>query len=184
LSGAQGIHLGEGLPAGQFHESRAGAGGLRTLIAKDILQSYADRGIFRGFSPGAVRNGKATFKAVWFRNRTYEFKVDERKRTIACPVVLPRVDADLYAKLRDFLKSRQTDEVPAHRRIDPAKAKITSANKAGNVSVTLTARDADDEYLVRRFVNLINEIFQVFLHEHFDYQVAAFDLDPDQPIVG
>jgi hypothetical protein len=119
---------------------------------------------------------------LWFRNRTYEFIVD--KNTIRCPVVLPQVDAALYAKLKAFLKSRQTEEVPVHRRIDPAKAKITSTNKAGNVSVSLTAKDADDEYLVRRFVNLINEIFQVFLHEHFDYQVAAFDLDPDQPIVG
>jgi len=106
------------------------------------------------------------------------------KSTIRCPAVLPQVDAALYAKLKVFLKSRQTDEVPAHRRIDPAKAKISSTNRAGNVSVTLTSKDGDQEYLVRRFVNLINEVFQVFLHEHFDYQVAAFDLDPDQPIVG
>lgn len=119
---------------------------------------------------------------VWFRNRTYEFLVD--KNTVRCPVVLPQVDADLYAKLKAFLKSRQTEEVPVHRRIDPAKAKITSTNRGGNVSVTLTSQDGDQEYLIRRFVNLINEVFQVFLHEHFDYQVAAFDLDPDQPIVG
>jgi hypothetical protein len=119
---------------------------------------------------------------VWFRNRTYEFIVD--KNTIRCPVVLPQVDGGLYAKLKTFLKSRQTEDVPAHRRIDPSKAKIATTNRAGNVSVTLTSIDGDQEYLVRRFVNLINEIFQVFLHEHFDYQVAAFDLDPDQPIVG
>ena len=140
--------------------------------------------MFRGYSVGPVRNGKATFKVVWFRNRTYEFVVDTKTNAITCPVVLPQVDADLFAKLKTFLKSRQSEEVPAHRRIDPAKAKITSSNKAGNVSVTLTTKDADAEYLVRRFVNLINEIFQVFLHEHFDYQVKAFDLDPDQPIVG
>jgi hypothetical protein len=121
---------------------------------------------------------------VWFRNRSYDFVVDTRKGSISCPIVLPQVGADLYAKLKAFLKSRQTDEVPAHRRIDPAKAKVTSTNRAGNVSVTLTIKDADDEYAVRKFVNLINEIFQVFLHEHFDYQVEAFDLDPDQPIVG
>jgi hypothetical protein len=119
---------------------------------------------------------------VWFRNRTYEFTFG--RNTVSCPVVLPQLDAALYRKLKAFLKSRQTDEVPAHRRIDPAKAKITSTNRAGNVSVTLTSKDADYDYAVRKFVNLINEIFQVFLHEHFDYQVAAFDLDPDQPIVG
>jgi len=118
---------------------------------------------------------------VWFRNRNYEFVVDTKKASIVCPVVLPQVDAALYAKLKTFLKSRQSDEVPTHRRIDPAKAKITSTNRAGNVAITLTAKDGDYEYTVRKFVNLINEVFQVFLHEHFDYQVEAFDLDPDQP---
>jgi len=121
---------------------------------------------------------------VWFRNRSYEFVVDAKKGAISCPLVLPQVDEELYAKLKAFLKSRQNDEVPSHRRIEPAKAKITSRNKGGNVSVTLASKDGDLEYLVRRFVNLINEVFQVFLHEHFDYQVAAFDLDPDQPILG
>jgi hypothetical protein len=140
--------------------------------------------VFRGFSAGPVRSGKATFKVVWFRNRTYEFVVDTKKNSISCPIVLPQVDADLFAKLKSFLNSRQSEEVPEHRRIDPTKAKITSSNRAGNISVTLTVKDGDDEYAVRKFVNLINEIFQVFLHEHFDYQVAAFDLDPDQPIVG
>lgn len=140
--------------------------------------------MFRGFSAGALRNGKVTCKAVWFRNRTYTFAVDTRKGTIACPALLPNVDAALYAKLKAFLKSRQSEEMPAHRRIDPARAKITSSNRGGNVAIALRGIDSDLEYAVRKFVHLINEVFQVFLHEHFDYQVEAFDLDPDQPIVG
>lgn len=119
---------------------------------------------------------------MWHRNRTFDVTVDTRKGIIRCPLVLPEVDAALYAKLKAFLKSRQSEDQPDHRRIEPAKAAITSANRAGNVSVTLTIKDTDYEYGVRKFVNLVHEIFLVFLQEHFDYQVEAFDLDPDSPI--
>jgi hypothetical protein len=35
---------------------------------------------------------------------------------------------------------------------------------------------------VRRFVDLVQEIFLVFLPDYFEYQVEAFDLDPDYPV--
>jgi hypothetical protein len=146
------------------------------------LQSYADRGIFRGFSPGAVRNGKATYKLVWFRNRSYEITVDTRKGVIRCPVVLPQATPEICAKLKLFIQSRHTEEVPPLRRIDPAKARAICAIRGGNVSVTLTVNDDDYESATRRFVHLLHEIFLVFLQEHFDYQVEAYDLDPDNPI--
>lgn len=148
----------------------------------EILQSYANRGIFRGFSAGAVRNGKAGYKLVWFRNRQYAITADARRGVIRCPVVLPQVPPEIYAKLKQFIQSRHTEEIPPHRRIDPAKARANCAIRAGNVSVTLTLEDDDYEYATRRFVNLLHEIFLVFLHEHFDYQVAAYDLDPDNPL--
>ncbi|HLH20314.1 MAG TPA: hypothetical protein VKX45_24015 [Bryobacteraceae bacterium] len=151
-------------------------------LVTEILQSYADRGIFRGFSAGPVRNGKATYKLVWFRNREYEITADTRKGVIRCPVVLPQVPPEIYAKLKLFIQSRHTEEVQTHRRIDPAKARANCAIRAGNVSVTVTVTDDDYEYATRRFVNLLHEIFLVFLQEHFDYQVAAYDLDPDNPL--
>jgi hypothetical protein len=48
-------------------------------------------------------------------------------------------------------------------------------------SLSMTLRDADYEYGIRRFIHLIQEIHLVFLTEHYEYQVEAFDLDPDRP---
>ena len=85
--------------------------------------------MFRGYSVGPLRNGKATFKVAWFRNRTYEFIVDTKTNSISCPVVLPQVDADLFAKLKTFLKSRQSEEVPAHRRIEQTSGNVLELNQ-------------------------------------------------------
>ena len=151
-------------------------------IATRVLQEYADRGVFRGFSPGPVHDGRSAFRLLWHRNREFTVTVDTHRGVIRCPLVLPQVPAHLYAQLKDFVRSRQTDEVPAHRRIDPARAGAATGMRGGNVSVSLTVRDADYGYATRKFVNLIHEIFLVFLPDHFEYQVAAFDLDPDNPI--
>jgi hypothetical protein len=149
----------------------------------DILQEYADRGVFRGFSRGPVRDGKSEFTLVWHRARTFEVTVDTRGRVVRCPVVLPMVESgsEIYRNLKAFVKSRQAADLPEHRRIDPAKVRIACLNRKGNVSVALRF-EGDPEYAVRKFVDLVQEIFLVFLPDYFEYQVEAFDLDPDAPV--
>ena len=109
--------------------------------------------------------------------------VHTRRAAIQCPLVLPDVPArsSLYRQFRVFLQSYQDPGRPEHRRIDHRKARVTCANRGGDVSLRMTVRDADYEYAIRKFVHLIQEIYLVFLMEHFDYQVEAFDLDPDHP---
>ncbi len=147
------------------------------------MQEYADRGVFRGFSRGESGGGRAAFRLVWHRDRPFDVVLDTGKGTIQCPLVLPQVPADseMYRGLKAFIKSRQSEEVPEHRRIDRSKARATCANRGGNVAVTVKVLDGDYEYGVRKFVHLVHEIFLAFLAEHFDYQVEAFGLDPDQP---
>jgi hypothetical protein len=149
----------------------------------DILQEYADRGVFRGFSRGPVHGGTSEFTLVWHRGRTFEVTVDTRAGAVRCPVVLAMVDSasEMYRNLKAFIKSRQAADLPEHRRIDLAKARIACVNRQGNVSVALRFQ-GDPEYAVRKFVDLVQEIFLVFLPDYFDYQVEAFDLDPDSPV--
>jgi hypothetical protein len=149
----------------------------------DILQSYAGRGVFRGFSRGESRNGKAAFQMIWHRGRPFDLTVDTRRGAIHCPLVLPQVPAGsaMYRELRAFLKACQSPDRPEHRRIDNRKVRVACANRGGNVSLTMTIADADYEYAIRKFIHLIQEIYLVFLTEHFEYQVEAFDLDPDHP---
>jgi hypothetical protein len=139
--------------------------------------------VFRGFSRGASGNGKAAFQIVWHRDRRFDLTVDWRRGTLRCPVVLPQVPAGsaMYRQLREFLKACQDGDRPAHRRIDALKAKVACTNRGGNVGLTMAIADGDYEYATRKFIHLIQEIYLVFLAEHFEYQVEAFDLDPDHP---
>ena len=75
----------------------------------------------------------------------------------------------------------ETDQVPDHRRIDPKKARLKVAARAGSVSVALTIRNAEWEYGTRRLVHLAQEVFMVFLHDgpYSDYRVAQLGLDPE-----
>lgn len=155
--------------------------GLRVELVAATLQNYASRGVFRGFSRGPVKNGRAAFRMVWHRDRAFEFIVDANRGTMRFPLVLPHVPAKMYLDLKRFIASRQSAEVPDHRRIDPGKALVVSYVRSGNVSLTLTVRNGDYLYGARKLVNLVHEIFLVFLADgYYEYMIDAFDLDPDR----
>ncbi len=151
-------------------------------IAAGLLQGYADRGVFRGFSPGPARAGRAAYRIVWHRDRTFDFVLDTRSHTLHCPLVLPQVERASvpYRELEAFLESRRDAALPEHRRIDPARARVACALRGRGVSLSVTILDGDYEYGIRKFVHLLHEIFVAFLTEYFDYQVEAFNLDPDR----
>jgi hypothetical protein len=148
------------------------------------LENYARRGVFRGFSRGPVGKDKAAFRMVWHRDRVFEFIFDLRRKTMRFPAVLPNLPAGsaMYSELKKFIKSRQSDAVPQHRRIDAQKAQVSSYNRGGNVSLALTVVDGDIEYCTRKLINLVHEIFMVFLVDgsYYEYMVETFDLDPDR----
>lgn len=157
---------------------------LRIEEVADVLESYARRGVFRGFSRGPVGKGKAAFRMVWHRDRAFDFIFDFDKNTMRFPLVLPNVPADtkMYSELKGFIRSRQSDGVPEHRRIDKRKARVRALNRSGNVSITLSVAHGDYEYCTRKLINLVHEIFMTFLIDggYYEYMVEAFDLDPDR----
>jgi hypothetical protein len=149
-----------------------------------ILKTYADRGVFRGFSEGASRAGRATFKILWHRDRLFDLILDVPKKTLRFPAVLPEVPAKspMYREFRDFIESRHSTELPAHRGIDPRKARLQTAARAGAASLTLTVKGGNFEYGVRKLINTVHETYMVFLADgrYYDYMVETFDLDPDK----
>ena len=154
----------------------------RIDLVAEILEGYARRGIFRGFSQRPVRGGKASFTMVWHRDRVFELVFDYHKNTMRFPLVLPNVPADseMYSAFKVFVKSRHSDDLAEHRRIDQRKAEVRSYNRGGNVSLTLTVKKGDCEYGARRLVHLVHEVFLTFLIDGwYDYMVENFDLDPD-----
>jgi hypothetical protein len=131
-----------------------------------------------------VRGERAVFKILWHRARTFELILDVPRKTLRFPLVLPEIPASsmMYREFKQFVESRQSEELLEHRRIDISKASVKSGNKGGAVSLTLTVRDGDFDYGLRRLINLVHEVFLVFLVDgnYYQYMVDQFDLDPDK----
>ena len=150
---------------------------------RESLEAYAQRGVFRGFGAGPQRGNKATFRMIWHRNRPFELVADFAKGELRFIHLLPELPADspVYRDLKAFVKSRQDDELPEHRRIDKNKAQARTHNRQGNVSLVLKLMDDDFEYGTQKIIHLVQEIFLTFLSEglNLEYAVETFELDPD-----
>jgi len=148
-----------------------------------ILQGYADKAVFRGFNQGQPRNGRAVHRILWHRNQVFELVMDTRRKTLHIPLLLPQVQlrSEMYKKFQGFLRSFADPSVPEHRRIDPRKARVSCANRRGMVSLTMAVRGGEYEYGARKIVQLVHEVFLIFLLPYFDWECEVYDLDPDHP---
>jgi hypothetical protein len=121
---------------------------------------------------------------VWHFDRAFELLLDVPEKTLRFPVVLPGVPArsPMYRELRAFLKERHSAELPEHRRVNPVKARLTMTNQQGAVALKLTVKDGDFEYAMRKIIQIVHEIFMVFLVDgpYYEYMVEQLGLDPDR----
>jgi hypothetical protein len=149
-----------------------------------ILETYADRGVFRGFSKAAAGAGKAAFKMLWHRDRLFELILDVPKKTLRLPLVLPEVPASssMYREFQEWVESLHSEDLLEHRRIDRKKAHLRCGNRGGNVSLALTVIDGDYEYGTRKLIHAVHETYLTFLADgrYYEYLVETFDLDPDR----
>ena len=88
----------------------------------------------------------------------------------------------MYRELKRFIESRHSEELPTHRRVDPARASLRRANRRGMVSTGISIRDQDFEYATRKLIHTVHEIFLVFLREgpYYEYMVEHLGLDADR----
>jgi len=146
------------------------------------LRRYADRGVFRSFDAKQGRAGKRRFTIAWLGPRSQELLFDAKRSTLTFPGLLPNLPAQsgMYRELRVFLKSRASDELPDHRRIDPDRAVANCTNRKGSVSLTVASIDGDLSYATRKTLSLVNEIFLGFLRgPYHEYMAANFD-EPEE----
>jgi hypothetical protein len=152
-------------------------------MAGELLEGYAQRGVFKGFSPGPEKAGKPTFKILWHADRVFELALDEPSASVRFSVLLPNVPASsaMYADLRRFVGKFIGDGLPDHRRIDTTKSRVAVNNRKGDVSLVLTCRDGDYAYGIRKLIHLIHEIYLIFLLNglYYDYRVENLGLDID-----
>jgi hypothetical protein len=150
---------------------------------RDVLREYAGRGVFRSLSDGERRGSRTTFTMVWHHGLIFRFVLDTAAGTVAFPALLPGVPArsSMARELQGFLEQFQTRDVPVHRRIDPAKARLHVAVRGGSASLALSVRNRQFEYATRRLVHLAQEVFMVFLPDgpYADYRVEKLGVNPD-----
>lgn len=152
----------------------------------DILEGYAARGLLHSFSRGVRHGNQTVFTFVWHYDQLFTLRFDGSKAALRIATVLPQLSAKsaLYRDFKRFLESRGDAGLPDHRRIDPARARVKSSNRAGNVALTMKILDGDYEYGTRKLIHLLNEIYLQFLHDdgrYLDWLTATFQLELDGP---
>jgi hypothetical protein len=156
----------------------------RIETVASVLAGYAGRRVFHGFSRGRTARRKTSFQITWHRDRVFELTFDADAGALRVPQLLTGIprDSTMYEELRAFIRSRQSDDLPDHRRLDAHKIHIRTYHRGGSVTLVLKTKDGDSEYAVRKLVHLINEIYLTFLADgkYFDYLVETFNLDPDR----
>ena len=154
-------------------------GRIRPSQVKQVLASYAERGVFRSFSQVTGEKGTAAFRFHWLWNLPFHLTFDPVTATLSFRKLLPGIPrgAQLETELKTFLGEFSGTARPEHRRIDPARLSLRYSNQRGTVALTFRILGNDYEYGVRKAVNVVNEIFLEFLNVRFpEYMAAKFKL--------
>lgn len=153
----------------------------QSAIVREILQDYADRGVFRGFREVAGRKNTIVFEILCFPFTQHSFRLvyTDNPASLVFKRLLNDMPArsDMYRQFKSYMKERSSDELPAHRRIDPERVQLRWSNRLGDVNVALNINDQNHEYATRRAINLLTDLFfdlltespfYEFMNEHFD----------------
>lgn len=140
------------------------------------LRAYADRGVFRGFTEIDRPGTKTEFQFIWLEDHRFVMVIDHDKGTLQLRNLLPAVESRSFLDndLREFIKGRTSTDLPAHRRVDPKRAKLTYVNRKSQASLTLQILNNQYAYGVSKLLNTVNELFghlhmrhPPYLWEHF-----------------
>lgn len=146
------------------------------------LQSYADRGVFRGFARRPAHGGRHEYRFLWLTEGPTVLRFDPRSGTLTLPDLLPNVayPSAMDRALRAFLAERSSAALPDHRRIDPKRASVRCVNRAGKVTIVLAVAKGHGAYAITKAISLVNEIFHGFLRGPYrEYMVENFN-EPEE----
>ena len=155
----------------------------RQNTVESVLQGYARNGVFRGFGRVPDQGGKPSFKMLWHYGKTFVLLFDPKTLTLRFPILLPDVPAnsDTHKSFKAYVKSRQHESLPEHRRVDCDRVTVRTVNRNDSISLSIKSKDGDLEYATRKLIQLVHEIFLDFLNDgrYYDYLIDVFDLDVD-----
>lgn len=143
------------------------------------LRTFADRGVFRNFREVGSKGPKTVFVFNWLERRPLILIYDDSRKTVQFKNCLPNADDDLVWHLRKYLRARTDTKLPAHRRIDPARAEARLVRRGGDASLIVDIKRNQVTYGVTKLLNLLNEVFVQLHGEFFEYMVREFDVSQD-----
>lgn len=103
----------------------------------------------------------------------------DRRGVLTFPALLPQASPAIVKEMKSIVAARSTRAVPDHKRMDARRAKLVCTVRNGDFSVSVDIRGRNQEYGVRKTLNLVNEMF-VALHEgHPEYLVHHFGISQE-----
>jgi len=159
------------------------AAGRDQVVVRHSLEHYATLGTFRSFAEAAPRGRAVVFRFTWFRDLAFTVTFVADSRRLVFHDLLPGVPSRsaMDKDLREFLQGQHSRELPEHRRIDRRKLAVQMLNRGGAVSLVCTLKGDHAAYGVRKAVNIVHEIFTIFLSDgrYAQYQVDHLRLNPE-----
>jgi len=145
------------------------------------LQSYADRGVFRGFAEREGWRGRRVFRFRWLARSPYDLEYEPESGTFVFLNALPSVTArtPLARALKEFVRGRSDASLPEHRRIDPARAEVSAFVRQGDMRLKVVADEGQHGYAANRVVNLMHEVYLYLQSYHPEYLWAHYDASQD-----
>ena len=154
-------------------------------IVRNVLQEYADRGVFRGFQEFGTGNGRAEFRILCFPfiEEPFTLVYSQKPPKLIFQGLLEDMPArsEMYARFKTFIRERTSADLPDHRRIDPGRAELKWSNRLGKVNVSLAVKSGQQEYATRKAINLLADVFLDLLAEspYYEYMCEHFDMPED-----
>lgn len=154
-------------------------------IVRNVLQEYADRGIFRAFREVKRRRGQAEYEILCFPFTVEPFKLVyvDKPASLTFKRLLAEMPArsEMYRRFKSFMRERSSAELVPHRRIDADRAELKWSNRLGSINVSLRVKGSEHEYVARKAINLLTDIFLDLLAEspYYEYMSEHFDMPED-----
>ena len=143
------------------------------------LQSYADRGVFRGFRATPRTRGRVEYQFLWLTRKPMTAVFDSRRRLLVFPSLFPGLDRTAAAELRAIVESRTARHQAEHKRLDARRARFTSAVRKSDMSLSVEIRGNNHVYAVKKTLNLVNELFLALQESHPEYLIERFGLSTE-----
>lgn len=154
--------------------------GVQPLELRNVLNTYARRGVFRSLSETRSSAG-VTFSFQWLWNAPFTMTL-EPKGALVFKSVLRGVErgSAIENGVKQFLHDCQSEERVEHRRLDRRSVGVSYSNRGSAGTLRFRIRDGDMENGAKKAVQVVNEIFVDYLSAHYpSYLVEHFRVSED-----